>query len=83
LFKDGGPLFEMKIEKRESSGGASAGLCSNLESVSKDGHPLGNAFFYSCSQYQEEKRDCLNKVMGLGLTREFWNFASGCYFGIG
>jgi hypothetical protein len=66
-------------EQRGSFGGALL----DLESVSKE-HPLGNAFFYFLLPTPGiEKGLPQQMVMGLGLTRKFWNFASGCCFGIG
>jgi len=62
------------VESNERSFG---GDVSNLESVSKGKHPLGNAFFFFLLPIPRKRKGIASTmVMGLGLTREFWNFAT-------
>jgi len=73
----------MKIEEREDNGGASAGLLELGERIQGQASPGERFFLLPAPNTRKRKGIASTMVMGLGLTRKFWNFASGCYFGIG
>jgi len=69
-------LFEMEREKRENNGGVSAGMLELGERIQGQASPGERFFPLPAPTARKGKGIASTMVMGLGLTRKFWNFAS-------
>ena len=75
-------MFEMKIEKERNNGGASAGLLELGERIQGQASPGERFFLLPAPTTRRRKEIASTMVMGLGLTRKFWSFATVVTLGL-